>query len=846
MGRLDVDGRGMVDLGLELTRRLESVGRRVGPTAATAVLIGALAVVAAGLTPLALDLRAGTGPVPGVRLTWWMLLPVFAVAELSLVYIEVREDAHAYTLSELALVLALVFATPGDLVVARLVGASLVLVLVDRVSGLKLAFNLALFWAESCVLLLVFARLGGRAGELDARTWVAALVAVEAASALGATAVWAVIRLHGGDADPRLQLVVAAATTLCNACLAGVAAVLLMRARWALVPLVLVVLVLIGAYRRYDRLARRYAGLRSLHTFTKATGAALTRLQVAASVLDSARDVLAAEVAVLALRPGSGRAAVRLGVPESAQVPDALWSRVTSARGTVLLAADTADPQLRAVLAELDVADAVAAPILSGRDVVGVLLLADRRRGTFDAEDAELLSAMAAQAEVALDRGGLVQQVHDQALAREHEALHDALTGLPNRTLFAGELDRELAVARSDGSRVAVVLLDLDQFKEVNDTLGHHTGDQLLCQVAQRLLDVVGQRGLVARLGGDEFAVLLPRLADHAEATELSRRLHARIVEPIRLDDLRVSVGASIGVAVRPDHGTDGRTLLQRADVAMYSSKHSRDQVVVYDAATDWNSPLRLRLAADLRSAIAGGQLTVAYQPIGAVSDLEVGTVEALARWRHPEFGDLTPDEFIPIAERTGLIGALTDHVLRCSVEQCADWRAAGFDIRVAVNLSVHTLVDPEWPGRVLDLLREHAVPTDRLTFEITESGIMADPERMIAMLDQLAAAGVGFSIDDFGTGHSSLTYLQQLPVSEVKIDKSFVTSMTHDPDAASIVRSVVDLARHLGLRTIAEGVEDPVTLAGLGRMRCDFLQGFHLGRPMSGEHLLAWLAARR
>jgi len=871
------------------TRRLtgDLLARLLGPSVGPWVLITGLVLVAALLSPVALAATtSGSRPAAGlstwgtsdVVLAWWVLAPLFALGEVLVVHVEIHRDAHTFTLSELPFVLALLFATPRDLLIARTIGAAVALVLVERQPLVKLTFNLTLFWAESCVALVTFQSLAGAHGVLDARSWTAAVGAVAAASVLGAAAVWAVIRTHGGRADPGPLLLLAVATAVANASLAGVTAVLLTGPRWALLPLACVMIVMVAIYRRHNRLAQRFARLEALHTFTKATGEAVTHELVVASVLASARSLLRAGTAAIELRPAvttgtdpgaptAGPAtagapawawvdpATRTAIPADAVpagLPDSLWQRVVNERQPVLIPAQTQDPQLRSALMHIGGRDAVVAPLVSGRDVVGTLLVADRvgdLAGTFDADDVRLLSTLAAQAGAALEKGRAIQQAHDLARAREYEALHDALTGLPNRALFARELDQALEAARGD-SRAAVLLMDLDQFKEVNDTLGHHTGDQLLQQVADRLRETVGDRGLVARLGGDEFAVLLPGLPSGDEATEqavaLGHLLHARLTEPVRLASLRLEVGASIGVALHPEHGDCGEVLLQRADVAMYSAKRARERVARYDPQTDWSSPTRLRLAADLRAALSGRQLTVCYQPIARVDDLEVGTVEALARWSHPELGELGPEEFIPIAERTGLIVQLTGHVLERALEQVVAWRSAGIDMRAAVNLSVQVLLDGAWPETVLTLLRRHQVPPDRLVFEITETSIMSDPESMIPLLNELAAAGVAFSIDDFGTGHSSFAYLQRLPVSEVKIDKSFVLPLTTDPNAASIVRSVVDLARNLGLRTIAEGVEDAATVDQLREMRCDSLQGFHLSPPLTGDELTRWLLDRR
>jgi diguanylate cyclase (GGDEF)-like protein len=844
----------MVDGGLGLTGSVAPLSRLVARVRGPWALIGGLAVAAAVLTPAALSAPwpapPGLGP-GGPTLSWWMLAPLFALAEVFVVHVEFNRDAHTFTLSELPFVLALLLATPQDLLVARIVGAAIALALVERQPATKLTFNLVLFWAESCLALLTFQLLCGPHPVLDARTWSAAALGVGAACLLGVLAVWAVIRLHGGDAALAPLLLVSGLTAACNACLAGVTAVVLTSHRWALLPLAGVVVVAVVAYRRYSLLAKRYAGMRAMYTFSRATGEAVTHEQVLTSVLTSARQLLHAGTAAIELCPADGDdAGARTVVPPSVPaVPEGLRERVVRQRKALLLAAATVDPDERALLDGIGVRDGLIAPLISGRDVIGTLLVADRLGDvttSFDADDAELLTTLAVQAGVALEKGRLLQQAHDQARAREYEALHDALTGLPNRTLFSRELDRALQAARRNDARTAVLLMDLDQFKEVNDTLGHHTGDRLLQQVAERLSETVAGQGLVARLGGDEFAVLLPQPESDHEALDLARRLHARMTEPVRLASLRLEIGASIGVALRPVHGDDGEILLQRADVAMYAAKRARERVALYDPDSDWSSPTRLRLAADLRAALAGRQLTLLYQPIARVDDLDVTTVEALARWPHPELGDLGPEEFIPIAERTGLIGPLTGYVLERAIGQAVGWRAAGLDVRVAVNLSVQILLDAEWPATVLALLRSNGLPPDRLIFEITETSIMSDPQSMIPLLDELAAAGVAFSIDDFGTGHSSFSYLQRLPVSEVKIDKSFVLPMATDPNAASIVRSVVDLARNLSLRTIAEGVENQTTLDRLGEMRCDCLQGFYLSRPLPGEELTRWLLERQ
>jgi diguanylate cyclase (GGDEF)-like protein len=512
---------------------------------------------------------------------------------------------------------------------------------------------------------------------------------------------------------------------------------------------------------------------------------------------------------------------------------------------TLLIPRTTDDPALRSVLTELAAQDCIAAPLVSGGQASGVIVICDRlgEVSTFDAEDARLFATLASQAAIALENGRLIDRLQEQVLAREHEATHDALTGLPNRSLFAERLAEALE-ARPQRV-IGVLLMDLDGFKDVNDTLGHHAGDNLLCQVGYRVHECISGRGTVARLGGDEFAVLLPDLDDAATASRIAREINDTVRAPVLLGALTMEIGASIGVAVSPDHGDDPSTLLQRADVAMYAAKRAKSGVSSYDPAADQNSEVQLQLAGELRAAIASHQIQVWYQPIARCTDGQVVAAEALVRWDHPGLGRIGPEQFIPIAERSGLIHELTIYVTDLALSQARSWRAGGMDLDVTVNLPPQVLRDLEWPGKVNHLLRKHAASPSWLTFEVTETGIMSDPPHMIRMLDEMAAAGIRFAIDDFGTGYSSLAYLQQLPVSKVKIDRSFVTPMTTDPANASIVRSVIDLARSLGLEVVAEGVEDQRTLDLLTDIGCGLVQGYYLSKPIPAAELTEWMALR-
>ncbi|MBV9254671.1 MAG: EAL domain-containing protein [Actinobacteria bacterium] len=429
------------------------------------------------------------------------------------------------------------------------------------------------------------------------------------------------------------------------------------------------------------------------------------------------------------------------------------------------------------------------------------------------------------------------------SLDRQHEALHDALTGLPNRMLFRDHLQEALAQAGEDAP-VAVLLLDLDGFKDVNDTIGHHIGDLLLKEVGPRLAATVSESHVVARLGGDEFAVMIPEVFDAKGAVGIANRLVAALTDPFDVQELKLHVDASVGIALYPQDADDADTLLQRADVAMYVAKDERSRVELYSSERDVHSRRRLTLLGELRGAITDGQLTLHYQPLVELETRRIVGVEALVRWDHPTLGHLPPFEFIPLAERSGLIGPLSEFVLEAAIKQNAAWQAEGIVLRTAVNLSVRNLADLGLPLLVAKLLDRAGIAADCLDLEITESTIMADPARAMTVLEPLSQMGIRLAIDDFGTGYSSLAYLRQLPLSVLKIDKSFVGQMTESENDAIIVRSTIDLAHNLGLEVIAEGVEDEISAERLYALGCPLAQGYHFARPAPPEQITPVLRA--
>ena len=428
----------------------------------------------------------------------------------------------------------------------------------------------------------------------------------------------------------------------------------------------------------------------------------------------------------------------------------------------------------------------------------------------------------------------------------EHQALHDALTGLPNRLLFNDRLRQAILAARREGRPLALMITDLDRFKEINDTLGHHYGDLVLRQVARRLQGTLRRSDTIARLGGDEFAVLLPTVRGAEDALQAAAKLVAAMERPVELEGQSFPIGLSVGVALFPEHGEDGSTLMRHADVAMYVAKRSGRGHALYDPQEDQHSRSRLALIGDLRRALEEDELHLVYQPKLDLASGALAGVEALVRWRHPTRGLLHPDVFIPLAEHTGLIRPLTLLVLERALAQLRRWRRRALETTVSVNLSARHLQDQELPERVAELLGRHEIPPQALVLEITESAIMADPERAMRTLSRLAAMGVQLSIDDFGTGYSSLFYLKQLPVHEIKIDKSFILDMLQNHEDLIIVRSIIDLGHNMGRRVVAEGVESAQALDLLRHLGCDQAQGEHVAGPLAPEAVGLWRGPSR
>jgi diguanylate cyclase (GGDEF)-like protein len=805
----------------------------------------AAALVVASVAAQFAWLSRGFPALADVRVNLLVVVALFALADKFVVVLPVRRGSHTLSLSEIPLVLGLVMIHPVLLFVARIAGAILGLGVLDRQRGSKLAFNVALFGAQAALASAVFHLAVGSRDPLGPVGWVAAFGAAFVVDLVSIVLVTAAIAIHEdgqewrrlltADVRSLFQVPLVAVTTT----LALVTAIVVRDHPGALVLLGVLAFVAYRAFREYARQTQGHKQVEQLYAFTRTLDGVHDSDEVTRTVLSEVRDLVRAESAELVvMNPDAGGATwIRLSgqgdveLHTGAPTPGQWWEPAMV--GTPVLRQATprrgADDGPR---------DGMAVPVNLDQST-GVLIVTDSLSDapTFPPEHLRLMEALAAHAGVALTNTRLVDRLR-------YIGSHDALTDLPNRRQLRDQVQCAVeALADSDGI-AAVLMLDLDRFKEVNDALGHDIGDDLLREVGRRLQATLGERGTVARLGGDEFAVLIPHAADQDDVLALGNELHRTVERPVPVGDLTLTAQASIGVCFAPEHGRDADRLLQRADVAMYAAKQARSGVRVYRPQDDQDAPRRLALMTALRVAVHDRLLVVAYQP---KVDLRTGRVvgaEALVRWHH-DGSRISPDEFIPLAERSGLIRPLTHLVLDTALAGCADWRRAGQAIGVAVNLSPLVLTDPSLVIAVKAALRRSGTPASALTLELTENGVMEDPVRSLATLAGLHAIGVKLSIDDFGTGHSSLGRLAELPIHEVKIDKSFVHGLTVDAGRRAVTDASVQLGRTLGLTVVAEGVEEEAEYEYLQRLGCDVVQGYLVSEPLLGDDFLDWLLRR-
>lgn len=784
--------------------------------------------------------------------TWWTLAALFAATESFAVHVPRGSSATSHSLREIPTVFALLFLPPWQHLGVVVLGAGVALLFVARQRGVKLSFNLVQFAGEATLAVALY-RSAGVGGPLGLGGWLAALLAVIGASAAGALLTDLAIYLAGDGFNPGAALRAVAVNVLsamANCSVAILTVQLAGRSPVALAGAGAVTAVLFLVLRGYTRLAARYSRLDALYRVVVqlAQTGQITRAGSTLAVLQHATELAGTRRAELYVPPGPQYAGVHVTLANDIHDTDPLDYAALPDHVRDALGGRAAITATHSCPGSTGHTAAMAAPLWLDGAVHGALVVSEPLFATaqFDADDLRMFEMFAAHCASTLHNSTLTDDLRDAAehlrtevAARDHEARHDALTGLANRREFLTLLERDLpqpqSAAAAGGHGGAVLLLALHDFREINEALGHQAGDQALIEIGRRLRQAAA--GPVARLGGDQFAVLLTGSVDQAAAQDHARHLVAQIRKPIPVAGTSIAISASAGVAMF-SAGSVGEEALAQADSAMWQARSSADGVHTYLAEAEGNLTRRLRLAVDLHPALDAGALEVWYQPKADAATGAIHAVEALLRWTHPTYGFIPPPEIVTLAERTGQMRRLTDYVLTEALSQATAWDRAGRRLGVAVNISTHDLHDRAFASTVRKLLDQASTPLDVLTLEITESGVMRDPERCLAVLDELAAMGVRLSVDDFGTGYSSLAYLDRLPVHEVKIDRSFVQRLEAHPPDTTVIKSTIDLGHALGLNVVAEGVENADIQHQFAALGCDEVQGYHIGRPAPAENL--------
>jgi diguanylate cyclase (GGDEF)-like protein len=788
---------------------------------------------------------------PTSPLVLLVVLGAFVVAESANMHVEFRRQSVVVSASELVFVISLVEAGPTWTALMRALAVGGVCV-AQRYSPAKAVTNTALAVIEVAVAVAVLGVLP--VGEVtEPATWFSHLVAIMVATIIGGGLIRLAIIATQGFVGHQLwsSVLLAAFTVTPMAVVSGLSVLLVVHATpWALLLVLPLSAGLVLMYRRFAAVSREGRDLEKVYDFARQVEQISPDEDGARRLVEAIRELFNAERVALWLPPyldEPPRLIVDSDDFSSAWYdgpgdPDDVLRRRALEPGTggpVLVAAGRATPAEAAALARRGAEEVLGAPITTAAGEPGYLEVCDRRSDvvSFSEGDRSALDSMLTHVNAAIRQQQLLTQIR-------YDADHDRLTGLPNRQRLAAEID-QLLTADPVGARAGLVLAALDNHTEIVDTLGHAAADELLLVTAGLLREHAPPDALVARMEGEQFAVLLPGLS-LAAAERAARRLREATSTRARVAGLDLEVTLTIGVAAAPVHGTDAGTLMQRADVALLAaSDGGSGRVASYHQVLDQQSLRRLQLGTELEQAMADGQISVVFQPIIDARTSDIVSVETLVRWAHPRFGAIPPDDFIHLAEQIGRIGPLTDHVLDLALARCRRWLDQDIALSVAVNLSARCLTEPDLVERVQRALRRHGVPGELLILELTEGSVVDDSVRSSNVLAELHALGLRLSMDDFGTGYSSLSQLRQLPIDEVKIDKSFVLGMSTSQGESFIARSIIELAHNLGLRVVAEGVEDELTRKLLTEMGCDKLQGFLVSRPLPDERLESWLLAR-
>jgi diguanylate cyclase (GGDEF)-like protein len=801
---------------------------------AVAVAVGVPTLVHAWTAPSLLPVLALTG--------------AFLLTESVQLHLEVRKQTISASPTELAIVVGLVEVGGFWTAFAR-VAAIVVVMGLRRSPAAKLTFNVALAVVELAAALALLSLLPPLQVDHPI-SWLALVLVMLVVWVVGVIGVGAAVTLtEGFPGWPFWSAALPNAVVGPLCVVVAVIALLVTReTHWAWALIVPLVLAVVTLFRQSSHASRERRTVQRVYDFARRVELVTPDEAGTREIVSAVRELLNADRVALWLPPylDEGPQLVvdaadgALGWYDGPGDPDDVLRRLALARetgGPVLVSAARADGAELAALERRGAREVLGAPVTTAAGEPGYLEVCDRRSDvvTFASGDRGALDSMLTHVNAAIRQQQLLSQIR-------HDGDHDRLTGLPNRQRLAGEIDA-LLLAEPETARVGLVLAALDGYTNVTDTLGHAASDELLLVTAGLLREHAPPQAVVARMEGGQFAVLLPGLS--LPATErAARRLREAASTRARVAGLDLEVSLTIGVAAAPVHGSRSGTLIQRADVALLAA-HSSGGVATYHPVLDQQSLRRLQLGTELETAMAEGQITVVFQPIVDTRTADIVSVETLVRWAHPRYGDIPPDDFISLAEQIGRIGPLTDHVLDRALDRCRRWLDQDIALSVAVNLSARCLAEPDLVARVRGALRQHGVPGELLTLELTEGSVVDDTVRNSTVLADLHALGLRLSMDDFGTGYSSLSQLRQLPIDELKIDKSFVLGMSTSQNESFIARSIVELAHNLGLRVVAEGVEDEVTRDLLAEMGCDKLQGFLVSRPLPEDRLEGWLLAR-
>jgi diguanylate cyclase (GGDEF)-like protein len=821
-----------------------------GGVAAAAVALFVIVVAPLSAAPTALNLP------------WVLWAAAFAVSEVLIVHVQWKRESHTFSLSDLVLAAGLALAAPGPLVVAQVAGTAVVLVLYRRQRGLKLAFNTAQFALTSCMAVVAFSAVVSTLGQDFA--WAGQLLGIAVATVTASAAIFAVMTLSTGHADTQ-PLMGMLGFSLPFTVGAGAVGVVIARTPSddpaALVLLMIPTLLIIAAYRAYTRAREQQENLKLLHEVTSLLhgGDVETALE---DFLSSARTAFHAELAELVLVGGTGNGGMTVSrsqagtdtvvmAPADGDTERQRLLRLATAHNSLITRAGTGrGGLLDGYATERGVKDAIVAALRTEDRVHGLLLVAGRTGAgtTFNSSDLALLETFGRHVATSLERGRLeetLRQVTDLKEQLRHQTLHDALTGLPNRTLFLDRVRQAVDVAARTHAWPAVLYLDLDGFKPVNDEYGHDVGDAVLRTIATRLRGCLRPADTAARLGGDEFAVLLGGPLDQQGISRVVDRIRAQFDVPVDLGEGHIAkIGASIGVAVGSFDTEDADRLIRQSDIAMYVAKRSGGGCAYYQPGMGDPTSAREDKVAELTRAIRDGELFTVYQPLINLRTGRPTGAEALVRWQHPEDGVVGPDAFIGLAEETGLIIEIGSLVLREACRQAARWVAADESqpLTITVNLSARQLADPGIVGTVTGAMTDAGLDPRRLVLEITETVLMQDREAASATLWQLKALGIRIAIDDFGTGYSSLAYLRRFPIDMLKIAREFVDGLGRDEHDDVITRAIVELAGTLGLLTVAEGIETHDQQTIVTALGCDLGQGYLFSVPVNAEAAMAAL----